>query len=109
MKLAEICEGIQKKMMNSEDDYSEIYNLVDLVVIQEKILGKKVATVVLEKDPNYGGWFKVSGNECSQYFEDELDDMADIIRDYLVSEGFAFERVKPEYTDEYEWEILVYF
>lgn len=108
MKLNEILEGIRAKQNDSSDYYSEIYKLVDMAVIQAMLLEERVATVVLEKDPDFD-CFKVSGNECPQYFEDELDDMADLIRDHLVSEGIDFERVKPEYTDVNEWEILVYF
>jgi len=108
MTLNEILEGIEAKQNDSSDYYSEIYKLVDMAVIQAKILEESVATVVLEKDPDFD-CFKVSGNECPQHFEDELDDMADLIRDHLVSEGIDFERVKPEYTDVNEWEILVHF
>ena len=108
MKLNEILQGIKAKQANSEDNYSLIYKMADLVVIQAMILGERFATVVIEKDPDFD-CFKVNGDECPQYFEDELDDMADLIRDHLVSEGIDFERVKLEYTDENEYEIIVYF
>lgn len=108
MKLNEILEGIRAKQKDSSDHYSLIYKMVDMVVIQAMLLEERVATVVIEKDPDFH-CFKVSGDECPQYFEDELEDMADLIRDHLVREGFDFERVKPEYTDENEYEIMVYF
>ena len=71
MKLDEILKGIKAKMMNSEDYYSEISKLVDLVVIQAMILGERVGTVVIEKDPDFN-CFKVNGDECPQHFEEEL-------------------------------------
>ena len=108
MTLNEILEGIEAKQNDSFDYYSEIYKLVDMAVIQAMLLEERVATVVIEKDPDFD-CFKVSGNECPQHFEDELDDMVELIKDYLVSEGIDRERVKTEYTDENEWEIFVYF
>lgn len=108
MQLNEILREIKAKQNDSSDYYSLIYKMVDMVVIQAMLLEESVATIVIEKDSDFG-CFKVNGNECPQYFEDELDDMADLVRDHLVSEGIDFERVKPEYTDVNEWEILVYF
>ena len=108
MKLDEILKGIQAKLKDSEDYYSEIYKMVDLVVIQDMILEERVATVVIEKDP-YLNCFKVNGEECPQFFEDELDDMVDLIKEHLVSEGIDRERIDPEYMAENEWEILVRF
>ena len=108
MKLDEILKGIKEKQEDSKDNYSQIYKMVDMVVIRAMTLGERVATVVIEKDILWDG-FKVNGDKCPQYFEDELDDMVELIRDHLESEGIEFERIRPEYTDEYEWEILVYF
>ena len=108
MKLDEILKEIKARHEDFGDYYSRIYKMVDMVVIQAMLLEESVATVVIEKDPDFH-CFKVNGDECSQFFEDELDDMVDLIRDHLVSEGIDFERVNPEYTDENEWEIIVYF
>ena len=108
MKLNEILEAISVKQEDTKDYYSEIYKMVDMVVIQAKILGERVATVVIEKDPDFG-CFKVNGDECPQYFEDELDDMVELIKEHLVSEGIDREKIKTEYTDVNEWEILVCF
>ena len=108
MKLNEILEETKAKMVDSKDYYSEIYKMVDLAVIQAMNPKENVATVVIEKDPDFN-CFKVNGDECPQYFEEGLDDMVYIIKDHLVSEGIDSERVVIEYTNENEWEIYVYF
>ena len=108
MKLNEILEAIKVKQDNLDEHYSLIYKMVDMVVIQAMLLEENVAIVVIEKDSDWD-CFKVNGEGCPQYFEDELEDMVDLIRDHLVSEGIDFERIDPEYTDEDEWEIIVRF
>ena len=108
MTLNEILVAIKAKQKDSSDCYSEIYKMVDMVVIQAMLLKEKVATVVIEKD-TFFNCFKVNGDECPQCYEQELDDMVELIRDHLENEGIERDRIDPDYSDKNEYEILVRF
>lgn len=97
MKLNEILEGIKAKRVNSEDEYSLMFHLVELAVIQATFLEKNVVTVVIQRDPD-SQVLRVNGGFVL-YLEDKLEDIADRIREHLVSEGIDFGQIDFKYTE----------